>query len=442
MDRAVAAVSRAQADRRLVDARRLPDHERERRETLLHQLPIAVVILLSCTYIWGAIEWVTRPHHRSALVLVDGLLLIACLGGLWWIRRAPQWVVYLTIFGVNAVIASVLIYSALVGGSGELDVIAITLLLGAVVALLPLGARNQSLASIAAVVGYPLALQLGVKTYLDPWYSLSGLAAAVGVAALGAGTTDRYRRRILDHAATNARLVQEATRAHEAKSDFLATIAHELRNPLGGILGYIDMLRDGVFTDPADVDDTLKRIRSQALGMLDMLQNLLDIDKIEAGHARLESSDVELSKLLDELRASLPPSWQKQGVALVWKAPAAAVTITTDRGKLLTILRNLIHNAIKYTHAGEVTVAAKGLANGGVTLSVTDTGEGIPADDLQHIFDRFRQTSNPTRGGGVGLGLHIVKRFSEALGATVEVSSERGRGSSFVLTLPNGSAPR
>jgi signal transduction histidine kinase len=416
----------------------LPDFEAERRATLQLQAPAAVAVLLACAWTWGVIEWFHRPLHRSALVTVDLLLILACCGPLAFGRRFPRYSATSSIVGVNACIACILLYTALVRGSGELNVMAITLMLGGTVALLPLGARNQLLASVAAIVGYPLILQLGAKTYLDPWYSLAGLVAAVGVAALGAGTIDQYRRRILHQADVNAQLVRAANAAHEAKSEFLATVAHELRNPLGAIIGYADLLRDGAFPDPQEADDALKRIHGQAFGMLDMLQNLLDIDRIEAGEIRIDAADADLAQILADVRASVPPSWEKPGITLAWDLPVTPVPLRTDARKLASIVRNLIHNAIKHTHAGSVKIAACRDAGGAVVLRVEDTGEGIPADDLPHIFDRFRQSQNPAHGGGVGLGLHIVKRFSEALGASVDATSEVGRGTRFVLTLPAG----
>jgi len=437
MYRAVTNPPRAPHNWSLGDERAiLAAHENERRETLVHQASSAVAVLLCCTMIWGAVEWVIRPDHRIALILVDGAMFAVCITMLIVGRRHSRFAVHGTVFGINAVIACVLLYSALVGGSGELNVIAITLILGGTVALLPLGARNQLFASTTAIVGYPVILQFGAKTHLDAWYSLSGLAAAVFVAALGAGTIDRYRRRLLDQASANARLVNEANSAHEAKSEFLATVAHELRNPLGVIIGYTDLLREGVLTDPADVDDALMRIHGQALGTLDMLQNLLDIDKIEAGQVRLDTCEFDLAHFLDELRSAIPQSWAKDDVEITWTLPTPGITLTSDRRKLAAILRNLIHNASKYTHAGQVAIVSEEPTNGTINLSVSDTGEGIPASDLAHIFDRFRQARNSTRDNGVGLGLHIVKRFSKALGATIAVASEPGHGTRFVLTLP------
>ena len=417
------------------------DHGAERRATIQRHAPVAVAVLLCFTTAWGAIEWLHRPAHRNALVTVDLLLLGVCLGTLAFGRILPRHTIVATVVGINAAVACILLYTALVGGSGELNVIAITLILGGVVALLPLGMRNQLLASLTAIAGYPLILQFGAQTHLDTWYSIAGLGAAVCVAALGAATIESHRQRILRQAQANAFLVREANAAHEAKSEFLATIAHELRNPLGAIIGYTDLLRDGAFPDPAETTDTLERIHGQAMGMLDMLQNLLDIDNAEAGGLRVEEADVEMGEFLANLRTTIPPSWHKDEVAITWEIPSEPIRLRTDRRKLTAILRNLIHNAIKYTHNGSVTVSTERDASGKLDIVVADTGQGIDAADLPHIFDRFRQSQNPTHAGGVGLGLHIVKRFCDALDVAIEVRSEVGHGTTVALTFPATAAP-
>ncbi len=411
-------------------------YESERRETVLRQIPAAVGVLLGFSLTWGTIEWFQRPAHRLALVLFNGLLFVVCTAAIGFSRRFPVHAVSIATLGVNASITCLLLYTALVGGSGELNVIALTLLLGGVVAILPLGPRHQLLASVAAIFGYPLILLVGARTHLDPWYSLTALLAAVCVTTLGSATIDRYRRRILEQSEINARLVHEANAAHAAKTEFLSTVAHELRNPLGAVIGYTDLLRDGAFPDPSETDDTLKRIHGQAVGMLDMLQNLLDIDKIEAGGVRLDVSEFDVARFLEELRANLPPSWEKPGVEIRWNLPPSELRLTSDRRKLAAILRNLIHNAIKYTEQGTVRIAAHPRGEGFVEFRVEDTGEGIPTVDLPHIFDRFRQSRNPSRAGGVGLGLHIVKRFGDALDASIDVESVVGDGTVFSLTLP------
>jgi signal transduction histidine kinase len=417
------------------------DYEEERRQTLLRNANLAVSLLLAFVFTFAAIEWQRRPAMRPWLVLCDILYVLVCGSGLWIGRTWPRHSVTVAVLGINACAGIMQLYTALGGGSLELCVVGTTILLGGVVALLPLGVRHQLYASVVTVVGYPLMLAFGAQRYLDPWYSFGATLACVATMALGADTVDRYRRRFLEQhaeqarlAAANERLVDEARRAHAGKSEFLATVAHELRNPLSAIIGYSDLLREGAFTEPGERDNALCRIHAQAIDMFDMMQNLLDADKADSGTLRLDYTEVEVASFLQRLRDELPPGWDKPGVRLEWGDAPAAILVT-DARKLKAILRNLIHNAIKYTSTGQVVVAAAEHVDG-VEFVVADTGEGIPAADLPHIFDRFRQSANESRSGGVGLGLHIARRFVEALGGGIQVESEVGKGSRFALRLP------
>jgi signal transduction histidine kinase len=144
---------------------------------------------------------------------------------------------------------------------------------------------------------------------------------------------------------------------------------------------------------------------------------------------------VELGGLLAELLEQLPAAWRRPEVPLRVETDPALPILMSDRGKLKTVLRNLVHNALKFTTAGEVVVRACRTGDGRVALAVRDTGVGIPADALAYVFEMFRQVPGAA-GGGVGLGLHIVRRFVEALGGTVEVASTIGAGTTFTVTLP------
>lgn len=420
----------------------------DRRETVQRQAPFAAVVFLTCILGFSLVEMWIRPNHRDVLAMLSPFPFAISALGLLALRRWPRHAVGITVATINGLIASVFSYTALVRGSGELVVIAATLTLGGVVALLPFGPRNQLAASLSALVGYPLVMQLGAMTWTTPWYSASALVTAVVVMAIGAATVDGYRRRILQGALNHERLADEneglmrqAQAAHRSKADFLATASHELRTPLGAIVGYTDMLIDGTLSEEDERADALERVRAQALAMLEMLQNLLDADKIEAGQQRVDWSDVSLRDVLEQLQRSVPPTWCKPNVSLVWDLPDTEFIVRSDAAKLMTILRNLLHNATKYTHAGEVRLSVGEDAEGRVVVRVADTGEGIPADDLPFVFERFRQSANPSRSGGLGLGLFIVKQFADAIGATIEVDSERGRGTQFSIQLPRPTQP-
>ena len=237
----------------------------------------------------------------------------------------------------------------------------------------------------------------------------------------------------------NARLVEEARRANRFKSEFVATVSHELRTPLTVIVGYTDLLRD----DPAaafddEQRDMLQRIHQQCLQLLELIQAMLDLNRLETQQLVLRLEPFSVEDLMRSLRTNLPGNWVRERVTVRWEVSDESVTLRSDRGKVEMVLRNLIHNALKYTDIGSVVISAELLADEQqVRFAVTDTGSGIPATDQAAIFEIFRQgTSNPPRGGGVGLGLYIVKRLTEALGGSVAVESQPGAGSRFTVCLP------
>jgi signal transduction histidine kinase len=269
--------------------------------------------------------------------------------------------------------------------------------------------------------------------------------ALVGFLAVGYHATDaeasRAARRLVagiaEHAATvlhNARLLSELQLAADLKSEFVGAVSHELRSPLNVIIGYAEMLRDGEMgAVTADQAGALDRTHRQAVALLEMITALLDLNRFEAGRLPIAPAPVDVPALLAELLEQVPVAWRRPGVVLDVRCAPDVPSLVTDPGKLKTILRNLVHNALKFTASGEVVVEAARVA-GGVAFTVRDTGVGIPDDALPYIFEMFRQVPG-TGGGGVGLGLHIVRRFVDALDGRVEVSSRVGAGTTFVVTI-------
>ncbi len=244
---------------------------------------------------------------------------------------------------------------------------------------------------------------------------------------------------IAEHAAIvlrNARLLDEVRLAGELKSEFVGAVSHELRSPLNVVIGYAEMLRDGELGPVTrEQREALDRTHRQAVALLEMITALLDMNRLEAGRLPIRRALVNVPELLTELLEDLPATWNRPGVHLRVDSVPGLPTLVTDAGKLKTILRNLVHNALKFTSAGEVVVAAARTVGGEISFTVRDTGIGIPADALPYIFEMFRQVPG-AGGGGVGLGLHIVWRFVEALGGRVLVASTVGTGTTFTVTLP------
>lgn len=417
----------------------------ERRQTVVQNAPRSLLGFFLIVLYVGIVEWSTRPAHREALLLVGSIYVAVGVGGLLLLRLYPHRAVPIAVSGVNAIGAAMLSYSPMVQGSGELCVLALNILLGGFAIMFPLGWRNQMLASLFAIIGYPLILTLGTTTAYPVWYSASALASFLFVFALGARSSDRYRERILRDAmrqatlaAHNARLMQEARAAERAKSDLVATLSHELRTPLSNVVGYAEALLEGGYDDPQEQRHAVHRIVDQAGRMLDLVRAMLDVDRMGSGHLVLKVEEFDVTELLDRVRDDLPQTWRRRGVQLRWYAPLPGIRMRADRAKLEVVLRNLVHNALKFTTVGVVSVAATHLAEDDrVRFVVTDTGAGIAPDELPHVFERFRQGgSGSPSSDGTGLGLFIVARFTEALGGRVHIESSRGVGTQVEVVVP------
>jgi len=236
----------------------------------------------------------------------------------------------------------------------------------------------------------------------------------------------------------NARLVEELDRANQVKSEFVATMSHELRTPLNVIIGYNDLLLDGGFgAVTVEQRETLERVARNARELLDLINDTLDLSRLEAGRMPLELREVRVGELFAVLDAETREMQRKPGLRFEWKVAADVPPLDTDPVKLKVVLKNLIVNAVKFTEKGDVIVAAQA-RDGGVELSVTDTGIGIPEGALPVIFEAFRQLDNSTTRAhrGVGLGLYIVSRLLDLLGGRISVESVVGGGSTFRVWLP------
>ena len=275
---------------------------------------------------------------------------------------------------------------------------------------------------------------------------LSGFLAA-GFGTLSAGEREQavgFLSGIAQHAAIvlrNARLLEEVRFASAMKSEFAGAVSHELRSPLNVMLGYLEMLLDGGLGPISSAQaDALRRTQRQSLALLEMITALLDLNRLEAGRLPVERAPVSVPDLLRDICHQLPETWRRPEVELRLAIDPLLPVIETDAGKLKTCVRNVVHNAFKFTEHGHVTLGAVLSPAGELVITVTDTGCGIPPDAIKYIFDMFRQVPG-SGGGGVGLGLHLVRRLIQALDGTVDVESEVGKGTRFTIVLPRAGAP-
>jgi PAS domain S-box-containing protein len=228
--------------------------------------------------------------------------------------------------------------------------------------------------------------------------------------------------------------------ASALKSQFLANMSHEFRTPLNAILGYTHMLLHNVTGQVSDPQrKSLTRIDSNAKHLLALINDILDITRIEAGRMPLNVTTFRVSELFDEVQSELEPIIKRSNLAVSTRQRGNVPPVRSDRQKVKQIVLNLLSNALKFTPAGSVTMTAYfDPRRREVAIAVRDTGVGIPPEDQAKVFEDFRQLdSSPARGyGGTGLGLSICRRLANMLGGTIDLESEPGRGSVFTLRLP------
>jgi signal transduction histidine kinase len=385
-----------------------------------------VFLAIACT-----LGWYYFPERSSAIIVLCATAVFVGAANTRLVRVMPSQTLVLTGIATTALGLSFCAYFMRVQGLAELCAMGLMIFQTGLVVMFPWGWQGQGLVNLGLVLGYLLALNAGIPSTLPPPYGIAVLVMSATLTTWGAHLIDTYRLAAYRHATY-------AERSSQAKTEFLATVSHELRTPLTVIIGFTDLLIEGVLHQPHDQRDALRRIRQHSAQLLDLIQSMLDLDRMDGGAVQLRVEEFQVADVLDGLRAGLPANWCKDGVRLDWGNRNGLVAMRSDRNKLEMILRNLIHNALKYTEEGTVSVTAEAEADGKqVRFTVADTGPGIASDEIENIFEMFRQSdSQPPRGGGVGLGLYIVRRLTLLLGGRIEVDSKPGGGSRFSVFLP------
>ncbi len=257
------------------------------------------------------------------------------------------------------------------------------------------------------------------------------LAAQVAVALQNA-------RLYVEQAAT----VTQLRELDRLKSAFLATMSHELRTPLNSILGFSDVMLEGLDGDlTPNMENDLNLIRKNGQHLLNLINDVLDMAKIESGTMNLHPEEVHVHEIFDEVRSITAPLASEKNLSLFIKEDSdREVEIYADRTRLRQVLINLVNNSIKFTHAGHISIHAKRIANEKILVTIHDTGIGIPADKLESVFQEFTQVdvSSTRKAGGTGLGLPISRKLIEMHGGRLwaESSGIEGEGSTFYAEIP------
>jgi signal transduction histidine kinase len=241
----------------------------------------------------------------------------------------------------------------------------------------------------------------------------------------------------------NATLYQEAQDAARTKSDFLAVMSHELRTPLNAIMGYTDLLLMGVPEElAAKPRRQVERIGASARHLLHLIEEILAFSRMQAGENELGLELVELDYLVHDVTTGIAPLAESKGLVFSTEAEQGLV-METDPGKLRQILVNVLNNAVKFTHEGQVRLVVRAEKDE-VHFEVEDTGPGIAEEHRERIFEPFWQVeaASTRRVGGTGLGLSIARRFARLLGGELSVQSAPGSGSVFTLRVPRTRTPR
>ncbi len=289
------------------------------------------------------------------------------------------------------------------------------------------------------VIGVLKVCHLEEKPQSDEGPFLKEERSLIDAIAKHLGRIIEYKRAEIDLKESKT----EAESANQAKSDFLASMSHELRTPLNVILGYNRMMSK-IKELPEEYHEQANIIKSSSEQLLDLINDLLNFSKIEAGYVSMEETDFDFHGLLDELRYSFQPLTAEKGLELqITCASAVPRFVLTDQAKLRQVLVNLLSNAVKFTEAGSVSLIIDigGKPNSSsqtfIQFNVVDTGKGINSDEVSQLFKAFVQTeSGKSSQQGTGLGLAISQQFVKLLGGVITVSSKPGCGTTFSFTIP------
>jgi len=301
-----------------------------------------------------------------------------------------------------------------------------------------------------SIVTAALAAVLGVNAIVMARAGAASFNDLIAARFHAEEAAENLEQRVQERTAELEVATQKALEANKAKSAFLANMSHELRTPLNAVIGYAEIVEEDIACgDVGQSAADLGRIRASANHLLTLINEILDLSRIEAGKLELHAEDVELAPLLGEAVETVAPLAAKQNTTIAMAVAPELTHVCADETRLRQCVLNLLSNAAKFTRDGSISVEASAATHAGsrvAAISVRDTGKGICAEDLQRLFQPFVQvdSSESRAHEGAGLGLAITRRLARAMGGDVVAVSQVGEGSTFTLYLPLalGSAAR
>ena len=412
----------------------------ERRLAYLRIIVVAPIVLLT---FWalateggdrGAPALVLSATASVAWLAISVALALALRRG-WYARWVPHVMPVLSGTMLLAVFVPPLMVEHLSWRRSEPELLGYVTALSGFLSLSGALRLSRSSARTGTALAVGAFLVVAVIARMHPLPVLSIVVALIGTGLLSASVTALVRRVVTDEVAkaTLARMYHEAEETIDAREQVLKIVSHDLRNPLHTISMCAALMLDIPLTTEQQ-GENLRRIKRAGERMNRLIQDLLDVAKLEAGRVGISARSVQVEPLLRESHEMLAPLAAEHSLALELRVAPTLPDVTADSGRVLQVLSNLVGNAIKFTPAGGRIVVAAEPSPSGVRFSVSDTGPGIPKEQLARLFGRFWQADTTDRRG-IGLGLTIAKGIVDAHGGRIWVESTVGEGTTFYFTI-------